>query len=426
MAKIIFPAILTADDWRKITPCDVLLVCHDHDRGYVFQGRLYAQLLDSFGELVTRRGLKTCTVATPFSRAVKNKAFGSPHVANRIYLREQIRLKLRDHLPGVSVKKDGQDTLLWQCILQLAKPRVVVAIQPGHDLCRAGKAMSIPVFDLQHGLIDDDSPYYSEKHQGLTDIMALPSGFLCWDEHNARILKDWVLSRGITVHVIGQPWFNRFIYKNIHDQLVNEALNKFRLPKKENMPTILVSLQWGMHLYSHGHITNRVMPSALEKVIKDTSGDIRWLLRLHPIQLFGEEASICRSYLIAMFSSNDNVMWDQVSQMPLPIVLSLSDLHLTFHSSITIEATWMGLRSGLLNPELNPGGKVESYYTHERSLGMAEVVQLEPDSILYWIQTALSKGKLPPAFQDYEQNLNEFLDYICRIPRPAIPAQAHK
>jgi len=286
--------------------------------------------------------------------------------------------------------------------------------------------MSIPVFDLQHGAILDYSQYYSEKHQGQTDLMALPSGFLCWDEYNARILKDWVLSRGITVHVIGQLWFNRFIYRDIHDQLVHEAFNKFTLPKKEDMPTILVSLQWGMHLYSYGHITNRVMPSALEKVIKDTSGNMRWLLRLHPIQLFGEEASICRRYLMDTFSNNENIMWEQVSHMPLPIVLSLSDLHLTFHSSIIIEATWMGLRTGLLNPELDPGGKVESYFAHERSLGMAEVVQLEPDSILSWIQTALSKGKFPKALQDYEQNLNDFLDYICRLPRPVTQTTTRK
>ncbi len=417
----LYTVAMTSDNWKRVKQRDILLVCHDNDRGYLFCGQYYAQLLDSLGDLFTQRGLRTSTLAKPFSQFVKGKAYGNPYAINRSYLVELTKRKIRQYFMESSTEPAWRTASLWQRLLEKMRPRILVAIQPGQGLCRASKAMSIPVFDLQHGLIDDDSPYYSKKHQGQTDPRFLPSGFLCWDEHNAEILKEWVLSKGLSVHVVGQPWFRRFMIRDPDDALVQDALTRYSVPKC-SLPSVLVTLQWGRNLHTWVNVPNQVMPQALEQAILTTAHRYRWMLRLHPIQLLGQEARIALPYVQKTFQGLANVIWAESSSMPLPMAMSSADVHLTYDSAATIEASWMGLRTGLLNPELLPGGKVSSYYAHERTQGRAEVVPQDSDAIIAWIQSALAKGKLPPAFQDFEQNLQDFLDGIHSLPRPAIPA----
>jgi hypothetical protein len=62
-------------------------------------------------------------------------------------------------------------------------------------------------------------------------------------------------------------------------------------------------------------------------------------------------------------------------------------------SSVVIEASWMGVRSGILNPEVDKGGAFADYYIHERNSGMAEIINQNPQAIKKWISTNIKKGK---------------------------------
>src|SRR5690606_1317881 len=118
----------------------------------------------------------------------------------------------------------------------------------------------IPVYDLQHGVINDDHPWYGIKYQISKPIEALPDGFLCWDDQAVSTIKKWGDNKGIVAINVGNPWFIRFNQKNPNDYLVREALaksNEFDI----NRPCILVSLQWGL---------TEPIVSALERVILDT------------------------------------------------------------------------------------------------------------------------------------------------------------
>ena len=52
---------------KKIQSSDYLLICHDHDRGYIYQGTAYSQLLDTLRENLLSSGRSVSVIAAPYS-----------------------------------------------------------------------------------------------------------------------------------------------------------------------------------------------------------------------------------------------------------------------------------------------------------------------------------------------------------------------
>jgi len=237
--------VARADGWRGLTACDVLLACHDNDRGYTFRNRAYAHFLDSMGDLLNEHRLTTQSVALPYSRLTGQGVYGRPVPINRAYLAVVLGARALTFIRGRDagrVWEVERQERLWQRIIERCHPRLVIAIQPEPALCRAGHAMGVPVYDLQHGGgTVDDNPRYGKAFRINTDPKDLPQGFLCWDETSAATLEKWAMQKCIDIRVVGNPWFSRFLRAEPNDDLVKEAL--VQRPRLGNsLPTILVSL----------------------------------------------------------------------------------------------------------------------------------------------------------------------------------------
>jgi hypothetical protein len=154
------------------------------------------------------------------------------------------------------------------------------------------------------------------------------------------------------------------------------------------------------------------MADALEKAILNTVNRYNWLLRLHPVQVRGPESSMVQDYLNQTFSHSTTVEWQQCSEVPFPVALQWSDLHITHNSTATTEAAWMGVRTGLVDPHLRPGGKLSSYFAFERALKVAEIVPLETKAIEQWITSTLDKGRALSTLVDYRQALEALIAEI--------------
>lgn len=390
----------------------MLLACHDNDRGYTFRNRAYAHFLDSMGDLLNEQGLTTQSVALPYSRLTGQGVYGRPVSINRAYLANVLGARVLSFIRGRDAGKvweaERQEGL-WQRIIERCHPRLVIAIQPERALCRAGHVLEVPVYDLQHGGgTADDNPSYGKAFRIDTDCKDLPHGFLCWDEPSAETLRKWALQKGIDIRVVGNPWFSRFRRADPNDVLVTEALvQRPRLGKSR--PTILVSLQWGMQQECRDHVTNGVMAYVLEKAILNTANRYNWLLRLHPVQIRGAESSIVQDYLNQTFNHSATVEWRQCSEVPFPVALRWADLHITHNSTATTEAAWMGVRTGLVDPNLRPGGKLSSYFALERARQIAEIVPLDTSAIEQWITLNLTKGRALSTFVDHRQALEALI-----------------
>jgi len=414
--NFIIMTLQTKDTWQHINTCDVLLVRHDNDCGYTFHNKAYAQIIDSFGELCTKRGLIIGSVATPYSKLVGKRAFHSPVSYNQSLSIICIFGKIIRLIKGNNIGTEWIESHLlnlWCKILEKTSPKCVIGIQPDVFLCRAGKIKNIPIYDLQHGTIVDDHPWYGKNYRIATPIQNLPDGFLCWDDQSAATISKWAYNKGIRVIKIGNPWFLRFFRIHPDDLLVNEALVNCIITD-DNRPCILVSLEDGFAArWYPDKKFNGIMFEALEKVILDTVELYNWVIRLHPIQIRGKERDMVLNYLRIAFGAEKTQKWLLASEMPLPVLLSKTDLHITGSSTVVIESALMGIRSGMLNQTLCLEGKTQSYYTYERNRGMAEVIPQNPDIIKQWIIDTLAKGRGESTLEDTRQNLDAFIDEIA-------------
>lgn len=389
--RAVLSSVVLKSGWAQLRQADVLVVRHDADCGYQYNGKAYSPIIDSVVEICSAEGFSVQSLATPFSRLAGAQAFNWPIVLNRPFLWIALLSRILALLIGRARSKEwvaSRRTRLWLRALDRVKPRLVIGIQPDVYLCRACRMLDVPVYDIQHGVIDPNDKWYGEVLQSVT-ASDLPTGFLCWDNASAKTLETCVPDKGATVCVVGHPWFQRFQYPDGNDRLVQEILEHGFIYTNEK-PTILVSLQWGLHIHYYPESDfNKIMCKALETVIKRTHGQYNWLLRLHPVQLRGEEGRHCESYLSREFGGYSEVEWYKASRLPLPLLFSQVDLHITDMSTVVIEATWLGIPSALLNPFLNKGGSIETLYEHERRSGMARVLLQEVGAIESWIEEKL-------------------------------------
>lgn len=408
-------AILT-ETWNSLSKGDVVLIRHDNDCGYTYHGKAYAPLIDTIGDLCINHNLVIKTVATPFSHLTGKRAHQAPVSINRTTARLLLGKKVIQLLKG---HKAGEEWFfhhqihLWDQILEKISPRYVIGIQPDRYLCRAAKRKNIPVFDLQHGIIADEHPGYGQNYQCLQATEDLPDGYLCWDTQSTEVISKWARLKGIRVLTIGNPWFIRFIKNSTEDDLVTEAFSTSTLTRS-NRPNILISLSWGMEDLYPDRSVNGVIPDVLEEVIHDTENSYNWILRLHPVQMRGSERSMVYEYLKKTFGIDKAKYWLETSEIPLPVVLGVTDLHITDLSTVVVEAAWMGIRSGILSEHMTKGGKYESYFMPERIRGMAEELDQDPDRIKKWIADTLSKGREKCFMEEYDQNLEMFITEIVR------------
>ena len=384
-------ALKARDTWKSLTPCDVVLVRHDINCGYTYGGKAYAPLVDTIGDLCVQRGLTVVSFARAYSKLIGVRAHNAPVSYNRAWsitslIWRSFRMVAgRDRAMNLARKRRVR---LWIALLRKANPRVVMAIQPDEYLCRAGKALGIPVYDLQHGAFSDEDHWYGAERGALVDAAALPTGFLCWDESSADVLRKWAPAKGARVLIVGNPWFARFKDPRLGDLVVEDAVGAGSTLEGAR-DRILVSLQWKPERGSRNSPSDVVLALPLEQVIHKTAGLYTWLIRMHPVQRRGRERLRVERYLEQAFGYLESVRWRRSSELALPVLLRHVDAHITDMSTVIKEAAWMGIQSAALSRELEDGGRWTTLFAGERADGALEVIPPRVEAIEAWISRSL-------------------------------------
>jgi hypothetical protein len=408
---------MQADNWRALRTVDVLLVRHDADCGYVHQGRAYAPLVDTVGDWCEALGLRVQSLASPYSRLRGDDAFHHPVTINRPMLRNAIVGRALRRAAGAAAGvswANSRRRKIWEKLLQRAHPRAVIGINPDLALCWAGRCLGVPVYDLQHGLIDNNTPWYAGMADAAPGAAFLPTGVLCWDAAASAEVGQWAPARGVAVETLGNPWVARFLELDLQDTVV--ALAQVSVPRfPAERPRIVVSLQWGLaeHHYPDPAF-NGVMVDALERAILATADRYNWMLRLHPVQMRGEASHTVRDYLQRTFGGTDSVEWERSSVAALPALLSSATAHVTDYSSVVMEAACFGVPSAMLNPSLAPGRRLADVYRAEREAGLAEVVEQDANSLIRWIEAQERRSAAPLPHVSGRRRWEEFLSRLAR------------
>lgn len=391
--------------------CDVMLVCADDDRGYIYKDKKYAQILDSVNEKLMEKGLTTVTVQNPLSSFDKRDMYGNVITVNGILSRRLILNKIASLLTFGRINNKNPWRKVWEKIIIKLNPKVIISIQPWKDLCIVAKNYNIWIADIQHGIFSNESDYgdyYGYEYRKVEEQKGWPDCILCWNQRS----KEWVEKNcPVTVEakVIGHPFLNRFINKNPNDQLVNEALINF---KEKNINKKIVLITANSIKESDIGFNRLGFLDSIHELINNCDQKVEFWLRLHPVSLKILSHVEIERIFTDTFKNASNVKWKEPTFCALPLILSMVKLHITDHSSVTIEASFFGVRTALLHENREV---LHTWYYDEISTGLAECISNKPIDLERWITRNMSYEKSKNQYKSYkyEESLNTFISDIC-------------
>lgn len=183
--------------------------------------------------------------------------------------------------------------------------------QIGVALCAAARAVGIPVIDIQHGIVGSPNPHYDID----TSIAfnSVPTHIWLWSAH---VVDTPRLGPDCRSLVGGNP-----TYAMVRD--LRRDHPEWRIEKGHYEKEILVTLSRGL------------IPDMLTELIKASPLTWRWWLRFHPSDYI---AGVASHPAIEPLRDAGNVVWQLSNELPLPILLEITDVHLTKSSSTVLEA----------------------------------------------------------------------------------------
>lgn len=362
-------------EFGKLVPSPILFLCNSGDRGYLYSGKKYSQLIDSINEKFILSGFNTLTIEQSQSIITHKSLYGNVIHVDGIISRAMLWYRIKRQVVS-NVDKNNPVVNKWDKILKKINPKIIIGIQPSAEICLAAKQNNIWIADLQHGILSDEGyygPSYREKYQQ----KGWPNCILCWDENSANYITkvNW---GHVETKIIGNPWFLRFLEPNKNDKLLS-LINKENIVTKKKV-TILITLQWGIERFGVHHETG--LPLGLYNFIINEGINYNWWIRAHPVQMEDSNRKYLYLKFKKAFNQFENIIWERPCEDPLPIILRQVDLHLTSHSFVTIEASWFGIKTALL---MENKSLLFEYFNHQIEMGIAEIVDAEMHSIKSWI-----------------------------------------
>jgi hypothetical protein len=390
--RALFGALKQPDTYKSLTETDVLLCCHDGDRGETLRGQAYSRLIDSVSEDLVSRGWRCSQFAFAYSKLIGKQAFGNPVSANRVWFIGLALERLGNILSRIGFRTDCRvirycreyRSQIFVSVIEKTKPRCIITIGAPSELCRVGRVIKIPVIELLHGNGIPLVPWGWDRR----DAVNLPSGILSLDDVSTKtfsVLKP----KGVDVRQIPDPWLSRFSQRAEKSGLPaewRESLNW--IPQRKKI--IIVSLAWG---YDHDHgpytefaniLTNGLIHEELIDAIEQTHDSCFWLIRRHPVQMRSSKYDVHVNFLDKLTAQNVNCEWKNSSSLPLPQLLNCCDGHVTMMSVSAYDAAFMGVPTLLLCPTLRPGGANEMYFKDLRTEGYAVLGEFNTKTIQKW------------------------------------------
>jgi hypothetical protein len=397
-------------------PAEVITVAHDTDRSFLHEGKFYSPIVDTTQEQLEKLGVHCVSIARIISTIKGDISFGNARSPEGGFARALLGKRLKGLLKRGAYPFSNMEKSVWAAILDRTGAKKVIGMQPSRELCSAAHERGVWVADIQHGVIADQHPWYGESFRKDEPREQMPDAFMCWDRGSEIVTKHWAAKRGIATIPIGNRWLARFLRPAAEDRLATELLARFdaeaaRLPPRRR--TILVSLSWGEY-----NIPNGFVIDPLERVIRRTSGEFRWLIRMHPNQLKGF-ATQEKARFIQYWKSTlkGHAEWEIATNYPLPVVLKNIDMHISWSSSVCIEAAQSGVKSLLMDDRLRLP-IYDRYYEYYRGLGIVKLIDASESGIDEWIAENAASRMEPEDYTDFDNNYAAVLERLAtRAPR---------
>jgi hypothetical protein len=246
-----------------------------------------------------------------FRLTATSKVGGEIQELNRLMKELQIRFQFNKSFE-YKLYMLWKQSELFESFLRITRARRVLVVCyydfKSLALTWAANRRGIPVMDLQHGVQGPRHLAYA-KWPSTPDYF-LPTHFWVWDEYSARAIAEW--KKDTDNILLGcNRWFMDRIKEKTSDILLFTA-------QPLDVP----------------------VPSSLIDAIRSYQGTRQWYIRLHPYQLqqlpqfekrFRDEGLL------------EKVNIREASTQPLTEILSRTHLHMTYFSSVTVEAAYYNI-----------------------------------------------------------------------------------
>ncbi|PKR81969.1 hypothetical protein CW751_01125 [Brumimicrobium salinarum] len=190
----------------------------------------------------------------------------------------------------------------------------------------AARELNIETIEIQHGGMGPEHIAYSGWSKFPKEGYELmPKTIWLWDDASYNLIKKWTNKQHYhSCFLGGNPWISF---------LLNDSQNKY-----SSFPTdkkiILYTLQ-----------THDIEPYLLE-TIASTPEEYQWWIRLHPGKLDARNSILAQ---IEERNLLDKVIIDKATNLPLPIILLNTSVHISAFSGSVIEAAMLGVFSILID-----------------------------------------------------------------------------
>ena len=407
---------------RNLDNKRILLICHDADRGDFKEGLPYSKLLDSLHEELLYRGFNCYQISRPGSKLTGNLAWAKPLPFEGFFETKYLINKILNSGFNFFYKLMGFKIIFqfkfgkisqWKSILSKTNPKLIFVIGSTPQLCRAARALGIEVFEVLHGMGYHVIPWGWDK----LSISELPSYILSMDSVSTNTFRK-LCSTGLFVKEIPHLWYKRFTniiyFKNLEKEW-------YEIPEfiKYKKKVILISLSWG---YDGDHegvgefanvLENGLMPNELIEVINETSKDIFYCIRRHPVQQLSSRYEYQKKFLDELIKHNQNCEYIFSTQLGLVSLLKKVSGHITMSSMTSYDAALMGVKTLFLCPTLLKGGIHEFLFEDLINLKYAKKISIERDMILKWVNDIKSIDPLSLSTSS-EQDWNKLLNEITK------------
>ena len=416
--------VFGANTWKKIPKIDFLLICHDVNRGGEVDGKAFSPLIDTLQLDIQEKGFSCAQFAYPESKIVGSKAWGNPFHATsagalsflvscvefRIFSRIVETVTFGKVSPTVKFGKEA----FYKKLLDLAKPRAVIGVEPIPVLCKVCRDKQIPIVEIFHGF------GYTEKvFTYLWNEEPTPEGVLALDETSARTFSgDYFRNKGIWCEYVGHPFYKR-ILTNRADALIPVGVAVKPKIVEGSTKKILYSMSWGYAgdhaIYSgfEGILQNGVCPIDFLEVIKTIGEGYQFFFRVHPVQLRKKNKyKFIFEFLERLEKENPNVEWRYASYASLPSLYKDIDCQISMRSESCYDASFFGVKTLLLCPSLKPGGKIENHFQDLLKKGLVKYWIGNKGNLSDWIKET---KKTEPSLMDLEVLEKNFQNSIVRM-----------
>lgn len=235
----------------------------------------------------------------------------------------------------------------------------------------------LPCVEIQHGVAGGGHIAYESWHSiPATPVLPFPTAFLCWDEADKQLMRNWVPR--IHLEAVGHP-FTYF------------CLNMFNAatPEGKDFDEFLGDASFIVIATLGYESPDDASLQSMLRAYQMTSNWAKWIFRLHPLHRHQPTIDVVVRAGIEFRS----IMF--ASQLPLPIVLQRCSAHVTAISSSALEASYFGVPTIMTNPEA----------THYEAFRECPLISIESDvgEIVRWLTETAERANLVKRGADFSQ-----------------------